>query len=645
MDPLFERGRPLKVPASRLAPISNIEGWRSWSFEVSSFSMESTTLEGFVVWFVKMSNRSIAAAMWGASPERRATGERRIGSPGEGEQGPRACVMTPGGTFRHPDEVRLNDRLAQASMEMGEFFKETKSTKQQENMVAEFFQFCESECPHDMHRHTLDSEKVNRWMMCQAPREVKPRGGTTDGRARNKLGMHFDEGDCDSVIGSIDNAPVCELTGKKIHPLPAKPCGAANFNGWKSLLKKIHRVQLSRKAQSRTWEMIWLCGLDELHKHVEERSPIMAKLNYEEKVNGEFAPCAVVEKYDEIELTCWQDSHQTNRRSMVSQLRHRYCLLHLTSGILRAESLHRADISDFQSLTVPKLSTDVHNIYVMVNQIPHGKTTHGRMQYGRATRHKEVALCCVGALAFYLTMRFYLTGEFASMTAEDWSDKSTWFDIKLLADVGGADRTKEMRNDQCAKHIKNVLQRLSVLCSKLLHLGRQLGAKILDLLQEEESNIDAMGQWAQSIRQRCYSTKLPMGPIRRLAGYEDGKTYFNTRTQVIPSDELRKLTPMGAWCYESHSNLMLCSEPGTNKTALAVLKFFCELNDVFLQDAAAMMYYHPERASHPMFSELSVFRTEEFKVSMALLNVSAVTPLTNFLDYLAFPRADEVGAM
>ena len=90
---------------------------------------------------------------------------------------------------------------------------------------------------------------------------------------------------------------------------------------------------------------------------------------------------------------------------------------------------------------------------------------------------------------------------------------------------------------------------------------------------------------------------------------------------------------------------MLCSEPGTNKTALAVLKFFCELNDVFLQDAAAMMYYHPERASHPMFSELSVFRTEEFKVSKALLNASAVTPLTNFLDYLAFPRADEDGAM
>lgn len=150
------------------------------------------------------------------------------------------------------------------------------------------------------------------------------------------------------MISSIDSAPTDPLSGKKIYPFPNKPCGAANFNGWKALLKKIHKVQLSRKVQSRTWEVIWLCGLDELHKHVKERAPIIARLNYEEKVNGEFAPCAVVERYDDLERTMWEDSFSRgNHRSINTGLRHRHCLLHLVSGILRAESLHRADLSDF----------------------------------------------------------------------------------------------------------------------------------------------------------------------------------------------------------------------------------------------------------------------------------------------------------
>lgn len=100
---------------------------------------------------------------------------------------------------------------------------------------------------------------------------------------------------------------------------------------------------------------------------------------------------------------------------------------------------------------VPKLTTDVHDVYVMVNQIPWGKTTHGNMQCGLATRHKNVLLCCIGALAFYLMYRFYVTGEFADMTTDDWLDNSKWFEIKLLADTNGSDRTQEMRNDGYAR--------------------------------------------------------------------------------------------------------------------------------------------------------------------------------------------------
>jgi len=49
---------------------------------------------------------------------------------------------------------------------------------------------------------------------------------------------------------------------------------------------------------------------------------------------------------------------------------------------------------------VPKKDKDVHPIFLMVNQITMGKTTHSRTQHGHATRHKDVNLCSIGGLAF-----------------------------------------------------------------------------------------------------------------------------------------------------------------------------------------------------------------------------------------------------
>jgi hypothetical protein len=83
-----------------------------------------------------------------------------------------------------------------------------------------------------------------------------------------------------------------------------------------------------------------------------------------------------------------------------------------------------------------------------------GKTNHGRILYGRATRHLNVLMCCIGALSFYLMYRFAITGEFENMTCEDWLDNSSWFDVKLLVDVHrGGGYNKMMKNDSYSKAI------------------------------------------------------------------------------------------------------------------------------------------------------------------------------------------------
>jgi Centromere DNA-binding protein complex CBF3 subunit, domain 2 len=216
-------------------------------------------------------------------------------------------------------------------------------------------------------------------------------------------------------------------------------------------------------------------------------------------------------------------------------------MLQTTSGILRTESLYRAELSDFLGINPPKRPIDVHPMYLLINQNMQGKTNKNRTLYGRSTRHCNVVLCCIGAIALYLTYRFWITNKFAKFTATDWCNNQKWFDVKLLIDVFSEDYTKPMQNDSYAKHIIwLVLKRLKMAICKLLHLGRNVGAKLLELMEEEDEAIRRMGQWNPSIFDNSYSVKLPMSPIRKLAGYGNGNgLYFNTRTQVFPSDELK----------------------------------------------------------------------------------------------------------
>ena len=72
-----------------------------------------------------------------------------------------------------------------------------------------------------------------------------------------------------------------------------------------------------------------------------------------------------------IEQRLWNKGAH-NKRSAVTQLRNRYVLTHTTSGILRFESLRKAELSDFLALNI-KRKKDVHSCTVMVTQLPTGK--------------------------------------------------------------------------------------------------------------------------------------------------------------------------------------------------------------------------------------------------------------------------------
>jgi hypothetical protein len=369
------------------------------------------------------------------------------------------------------------------------------------------------------------------------------------------------------------------------------------------------------KVNALYWEDIWQQPCKDLSRQVKSRAPFIKKSTYQEKVNAEFAPYTIVEHYPDIEQELWNDAAKAvGPRQVTCQLRHRYCAQHTASGILRAESLYRAEFSDFIMISPPKTGTDVHPVQIMVNQVSQGKTNHGRLLYGRALRHRDVRHCAIGSLAIYMMYRFFVTGEFRSLSVDDWLTNSTWFDIKLLADTNSPDKTKEMGKDSYGEHIAKILHRLRLPMNKLLHLGRNIGARILELLEEEDEAIRKMGGWNPSVFDNSYSAKLPMGPMRKLAGFHGNhKLYYNTRTAVEPPDCLLLSTPIG-WIYNLNDELIKDSRIDDHPTAMFVVRFFIDMNRIFLQDMTAMAVLHPDRTDHPIYREFPLFQSTQWEV-------------------------------
>jgi hypothetical protein len=148
------------------------------------------------------------------------------------------------------------------------------------------------------------------------------------------------------------------------------------------------------------------------------------------------------------------------------------------------------------------------------------------MLYGWAMRHRDVRKCAKGSLAFYLAFRFSITHEFEYMMDEDWSKNKSWFNIKLLVDCfgNGDSLRKGLSQDSYSSAITTILKELGVISKKKKHLGLNIGAKMLELIEEDSENIRRLGNWDPSMQQKCYSTKIPqpMSPIRKLAGYTTG---------------------------------------------------------------------------------------------------------------------------
>ena len=183
--------------------------------------------------------------------------------------------------------------------------------------------------------------------------------------------------------------------------------------------------------------------------------------------------------------------------------------------------------------------------------------------------------------------------------------------------MDGCDYTVPMKTNTYARAMKSILSELVVVVTHYAHLGRQLGAKILEMLEIESEEIRRLGNWNPSIQDSSYSTKLPMKPIRRLAGFTTaGGLYYNPRTALPVPMELQQKTPIGGWVFNALNKVKAANgEGGQLYTAQNFLEFLVQLNIVFVQDMATIMIQHPTRLhNHKGLEQLNVLNCAEFLV-------------------------------
>jgi hypothetical protein len=157
-------------------------------------------------------------------------------------------------------------------------------------------------------------------------------------------------------------------------PEPADPVGASAVAQHEAAMLHVYEDQILKKACSAPWNQIWTLPTKNMETLVKTRGALNNKKNHKEKLDHEFSPCTIVLECPNIEAEMWERGNGSNTRSTFAWLRHRFCCLFATSGILRCESLHLAELSDFLCLPM-RNPTDPHQLLVMIMQIAIGKSS------------------------------------------------------------------------------------------------------------------------------------------------------------------------------------------------------------------------------------------------------------------------------
>ena len=135
----------------------------------------------------------------------------------------------------------------------------------------------------------------------------------------------------------------------------------------------------------------------------------MKKALFKERMTGDFEPFKMIGEVPRIEEWMWKYNNSTISFG-ASSLRDRYHFLMTLGAVLRSESLYKADLADVCDVHIATTTNQEPTPYhIVILCVGEGKQNNDKDVFGQILRHKDSRLCGVGALAFYLMLKFHLT--------------------------------------------------------------------------------------------------------------------------------------------------------------------------------------------------------------------------------------------
>jgi hypothetical protein len=206
--------------------------------------------------------------------------------------------------------------------------------------------------------------------------------------------------------------------------------------------------------------------------------------------------------------------------------------------VLRGEQTRNAELADLFCVARENEGPTEYQLLCLVTD--QGKTnSYGKCEYGVAVRYKELPLCLLSQIAFYLFFRWDITYEPPLI----FRTRSSWYDIKLFR---SGQRTHPFSYNTQYTWVSNCFKANNVSSLKKIHTGRITGARNAETLGVSEEQIRRAGRWNSDAMSNCYLTNIPNQFVRAAAGFNLYTTgdYSIPRANVpVPEELIREIWP------------------------------------------------------------------------------------------------------
>ena len=287
----------------------------------------------------------------------------------------------------------------------------------------EFSQFCHSVFSEDENPETVTEDKVFIFLFYQAYRAKKT--GKARSSKTSETVIHFSRETFDNVMIKYNIGVDPFLTDEDLDL--GNVVGHDCVNQYLCAIRKIAEDQNEDGTNSIQSYELNSTRVKRLMKNIKNRKDRVSKKQFKERISGDFKPYSLFSSVPKMENFMWKVNSNTASYG-ASALRDRFQFLMTLSGVLRSESLYKADLADLCDFIYHQ-NRERDPYHILILRVSTGKTNADKILYGRVMRHLLVEQCPIGALALYLLLRFYVTNEQDDI---DFLKNKSWFNIKLL---------------------------------------------------------------------------------------------------------------------------------------------------------------------------------------------------------------------